>query len=71
MKPVLEGTPLASMKQPDNLEFVRINRDTGLRARPDEADSFFEVFRKENVPGFGPDQGTDSASEQEGSLSPF
>jgi len=71
MKPVLEGTPLASMKQPDGLEFVRINRDTGLRARPNDADSFFEVFRTEDIPDFGPEQGAESATRQERPVSPF
>jgi len=67
MKEVLEGTPLASMAQPDGLEFVRINRDTGLRARPDDANSFFEVFRTEDVPGYENTQGNegDSGKEQE------
>ena len=59
MKPVLEGTPLASMKQPDGLEFVRINPRTGLRARPDEEGAFFEVFRKEDVPDFGANPGNE------------
>jgi penicillin-binding protein 1A len=67
MKEVLQGTPLANMAQPDGLEFVRINRDTGLRARPDDANSFFEVFKAEDVPGYENTQGNegDSVKEQE------
>jgi len=70
MKPVLEGTPFASMSQPDDLEFVRINSQTGLRASPDEDGAFFEVFRKENIPG-SEDQGNQEGAGQEKPLSPF
>jgi penicillin-binding protein 1A len=70
MKPVLEGTPLASMSQPDELEFVRINRQTGLRASPDEDGAFFEVFRKENIPG-NEDQSNQEGTGQENPQSPF
>jgi penicillin-binding protein 1A len=70
MKPVLESMPLASMSQPDNLEFVRINRQTGLRATPNDGESFFEVFRKENIPG-SDDQSNPEGTGQESPLSPF
>jgi penicillin-binding protein 1A len=71
MKEVLEGTPLATMAQPDGLEFVRINRQTGLRARPDEEGAFFEVFRKENLPDYADAQGIEDSAGQEGPNSPF
>jgi penicillin-binding protein 1A len=71
MKPVLEGTSLTSMGQPDGLEFVRINPQTGLRARPDEQGAFFEVFRKEDVPGFGANQGSENNIESGSPQSPF
>jgi len=71
MKTVLGGTPQASMAQPDGLEFVRINRKTGLRASPGEDNTFFEVFREENVPGYEESStGTDN-SGFEGPQSPF
>lgn len=52
MKPVLQDTPESMMAQPDGLVTVRINRDTGLRAGPDEPGTIFEIFRAENIPGF-------------------
>jgi penicillin-binding protein 1A len=70
MKPVLETMPLASMSQPDDLEFVRINRQTGLRSTPNDGESFFEVFRKENIPG-SDDQSNPEGTGQENPLSPF
>ncbi|MEX2365808.1 MAG: penicillin-binding transpeptidase domain-containing protein, partial [Pseudohongiellaceae bacterium] len=53
MKVVLEGTPERNMAQPDGLVTVRINRNNGLRACPDDPDAIFEVFREDNVPDFG------------------
>lgn len=53
MKPVLEGMPEHTMPQPDGLVTTRINPDTGLRARPGEPGAIFEVFRVEDVPGYG------------------
>ncbi|MGA0805191.1 MAG: penicillin-binding protein 1A [Pseudohongiellaceae bacterium] len=52
MKVVLEGKPEAAMAQPNGIVTVRINRDTGLRAQPDEAGAIFEVFREEDLPGY-------------------
>lgn len=71
MKPVLEGSPQASMVQPDGLEFVRISRKTGLRASPDEDDTFFEVFREEFVPGYEEGHTGQDNSTLEGGQSPF
>jgi penicillin-binding protein 1A len=53
MKKALEGTPEVTMQQPDGLVTVRINKDTGLLARPDEPGAIFEVFREEDVPSYG------------------
>ncbi len=71
MKTVLEGTPEKTMSQPDGMVTVRINRQTGLRARPDEPDSMFEIFRTEDVPDYGsslpgrnPSPGADSPSDR-------
>jgi len=71
MKPVLEGSPQAGMAQPDGLEFVRISRMTGLRASPDEDDTFFEVFREEFVPGYEDGHSGQDNSTLEGGQSPF
>ncbi|MBT5485068.1 MAG: PBP1A family penicillin-binding protein [Gammaproteobacteria bacterium] len=71
MKPVLADSANASMSQPDDLEFVRINRQTGLRASPGEEGAFFEVFRKENVPDFEATQTGENSAGQEGGKSPF
>lgn len=63
MKPALEGRPESFMAQPDGIVTVRINRDTGLRARPDEPDTIFEVFREELQPDFaGPASGPGGAT---------
>lgn len=71
MKPVLEGTPLVSMAQPDGLEFVRINPQTGLRARPDEEGAFFEVFRKDKIPDFPDTPGNEESGVKKGPQSLF
>ena len=55
MKVALEGKPESTMSQPDGLVTVRINSETGLRARPEERGSIFEIFREENLPPFGPE----------------
>ncbi len=52
MKVVLEGRPETVMAQPNGIVTVRINRDTGLRAQPDEVGAIFEVFREEELPGY-------------------
>jgi len=53
MKAALEGAPEHSMAQPNGLVTVRINRDTGLRAGPNEQGAIFEVFREEDIPPYG------------------
>lgn len=67
MDEVLKGTPESNMPQPDGLVTVRINRGTGLKARPNEDGAIFEVFREENVPDFDLDKivNDDSSSEKE------
>ncbi len=53
MKVALEGAPERSMPQPNGLVTVRINRETGLRAGPNEQGAIFEVFREEELPPYG------------------
>jgi penicillin-binding protein 1A len=43
------------MQQPDGLVTVRINRETGELAGPDESGAIFEIFREEDVPSYGND----------------
>lgn len=50
MDDFLDGKPERSMAQPSGLVTVRIDPETGKRARPGQADAIFEVFRVENVP---------------------
>jgi len=45
--PQTEDTPLP---QPEGVVQVRINPDTGLRARPSDTETIFELFREEYVP---------------------
>lgn len=50
MASFLAGKPERSMAQPSGLVTVRIDPETGKRARPGQSDAIFEVFRVENVP---------------------
>lgn len=50
MDEFLAGKPESSMPQPPGLVTVRIDPETGKRARPGQTDALFEVFRVENVP---------------------
>ena len=52
MQEILEGRPEKTMAQPNGIVTVRINPDTGLRARPDETGAIFEVFREEFQPDY-------------------
>ncbi len=49
MKVALEGKPSAFMPRPNGIVNIRINPETGQRARPGE-DGVFEVFREEDAP---------------------
>jgi penicillin-binding protein 1A len=50
MRTALDGIPDTVREQPDGLITVRIDPETGLRARPDNPDAIFEIFRAENAP---------------------
>ena len=52
MKAALEGKPENFMAQPDGLVTVKINRQTGLRAAPDEPGAIFEIFKEEELPPY-------------------
>ncbi|WP_373001375.1 penicillin-binding protein 1A [Marinobacter sp.] len=49
MKVALEGRPSSLMPRPNGIVNIRINPETGQRARPGE-DGVFEVFREEDAP---------------------
>ncbi len=49
MRVALDGTPPATMPRPNGIVNIRINPETGRRARPGE-DGIFEVFKEEEAP---------------------
>lgn len=49
MKVALKDTPSATMPRPNGIVNIRINPETGKRARPGE-DGVFEVFKEEDAP---------------------
>ncbi|NWN92669.1 penicillin-binding protein 1A [Marinobacter adhaerens] len=49
MKVALEGTPSAFMPRPNGIVNIRINPETGKRARPGE-EGRFEIFKEEDAP---------------------
>jgi penicillin-binding protein 1A len=50
MQAALANTPELIRPQPDGIVTLRIDEKTGLRAKPGQADTLFEFFRKEDVP---------------------
>ena len=50
MQDALEERPIYRLPQPAGIVSVRINPETGERARIDDPDAIFEVFRAENAP---------------------
>ncbi len=65
MKMALAGKPAVPFRVPPGIKFVRINRKTGLRARPGDPDAILEAFKPNNEPQeFQVDYfGTDSATD--------
>jgi penicillin-binding protein 1A len=49
MRVALEGTPPALMPRPNGIVNIRIDPETGKRARPGE-DGVFEIFKEEDAP---------------------
>ncbi|MBZ2170146.1 penicillin-binding protein 1A [Marinobacter sp. F4216] len=49
MKVALDGMPAATMPRPNGIVNIRINPETGKRARPGE-EGVFELFREEDAP---------------------
>ncbi|TVZ40574.1 penicillin-binding protein 1A [Alteromonadaceae bacterium 2753L.S.0a.02] len=50
MRTALEGIPEKVRPQPEGIVTVRIDPETGLRARAGDPDAIFEIFRAENTP---------------------
>ena len=50
MEVALEGEPPAFMPQPNGIVSIRIDPETGERARPSQSDAIFELFREEDAP---------------------
>lgn len=50
MRVALEGSPDRSPRIPDGITNVRIDPETGKRAKPGQTNAIFEYFREENVP---------------------
>jgi len=50
MQAALAGVPEKYYPQPDGLVTVRIDEKTGLRAKPGQTDTLFEIFRSEEAP---------------------
>ena len=50
MKVAMQDQPVAYMPQPNGIVSVRIDPETGKRARPSQEDGVFELFREENSP---------------------
>lgn len=50
MKVALKGKPESEMKQPENVVAVRIDPNSGLLARPNQANGIIEYFRNKEVP---------------------
>ncbi|MBQ0752835.1 MAG: penicillin-binding protein 1A [Gammaproteobacteria bacterium] len=50
MAAALEGVPEETLPQPPGIVTVRINPESGKRARPGDPTAIFEFFREENLP---------------------
>jgi penicillin-binding protein 1A len=50
MAEALQGTPEVRLPQPPGLVTMRVSADTGLAARPGDANGIFELFMAEHLP---------------------
>lgn len=69
MANALQGVPEIQLPQPPGIVTVRIDPQTGRRARPGDQDTIFEYFREENLPEAPrgpavPQEGSGPAPEQ-------
>ncbi|VUD40732.1 Penicillin-binding protein 1A [Thalassocella blandensis] len=64
MKLALANEPIVNRIQPSNVVSVRINPDTGKRAKIGDPDAIFEIFRTENLPEMDENPEVDPYSEE-------
>lgn len=64
MEVALDGTEASTMRRPNGITSIRINPETGERARPGE-DGVFEMFRAENTPAPLPPQDNNDSNDNE------
>lgn len=50
MKVALEGEPPSLMPRPNGIVNIRIDPETGKRARPGQEGAMFELFKEEDAP---------------------
>ncbi len=67
MRVALAGRPDRPAPQPDGIVTVRIDPETGQRARPGDPDAIFEIFRAEEVPPYN-DNGNGNGSRNNDQL---
>lgn len=60
MAEALDGVPEDDLRQPNGIVSVKINPETGERARPGDPDAIFEVFRQEYAPQMDLEQTDDT-----------
>ncbi|MBC6905839.1 penicillin-binding protein 1A [Saccharophagus sp. K07] len=60
MRQALRNRPEIHQPQPPGLVTVRINPDTGKRARADDPNAIYEIFRSDHVPEFDSGNGIES-----------
>lgn len=65
MELALANEPIITRVQPSGVVSVKIDPETGQRARAGDPDAIFEIFRKENVPDVGETQESDPWKSEE------
>jgi penicillin-binding protein 1A len=70
MAEALRGTPEHRRAPPPGLVTMRISADTGLAARPDDANAMFETFIEGRLPPIAEGSETDSTSDAQGASEP-
>ena len=65
MAKALEGVPEEHLRRPRGIVSVRIDPDSGLRARPDNDKAIREYFRRKNVPELEPPHSRDGRTPEQ------
>ncbi len=72
MEVALKGEPPSLMPRPNGIVNIRIDPETGKRARPGQEGAMFEIFREENAPpALAPDTESAENNENGGANSDF